>query len=433
MLRQVDRSIGLTRGLARCFADWRDQRFVEHSAEQLVAQRVYGLVLGYEDLNDHADLRRDPLLALAAEKIDPLGMNRRLDTDKGRALAAPATLQRMESAVDHPHSRYHKIGACIGKMRTYLLQSAVRTLHKGAKEVIVDLDATDARLHGHQAGRFFHGYYGDYCYLPLLIYIGSMPVWAQLRRANRDAADGSVTALEPIVAAIRQRCPKARIIIRGDSGFCREELMGWCEQRRVDYCLGLARNGRLEKMLRPTLVRARERAILCGGHTRQFTEFSYRTLDSWSRSRRVIGKAEILGDKDNPRFVVTNLAREDYAPDTLYEDLYCGRGRMENAIKEHQLDLFGERLSCAGFAANEVRLLLASFAHLLIERLRAIGLKGTELAQATAGTIRLKLLKIAAVVEVSVRRVRIRLASACPRQDLFAMIHRQLLAWVDTG
>jgi hypothetical protein len=433
LLRQVDQSIGLTRGLARCFADWRDQRFVEHSAEQLVAQRVYGLVLGYEDLNDHADLRRDPLLAVAMEKADPLGMDRRLDTDKGRALAAPATLQRLESAVDHPDSRYHKIGACIGKMRTYLLDAGVRTLDKGAKEVIIDLDATDARLHGHQEGRFFHGYYGDYCYLPLLVYIGSVAVWAQLRPANRDAADGAVAALEPIVAAVRLRCPKARIIIRGDSGFWREDLMIWCEQHRVSYCLGLARNSRLEEALRPAMTQARLRACLCGGHTRQFTEFSYRTLQSWSKERRVIGKAEILGDKDNPRFVVTNLTQEDYAPDRLYEDLYCMRGQMENAIKENQLDLFGERLSCAGFAANEVRLLLATFAHLLIERLRAIGLKGTELAQATAGTIRLKLLKIAAVVEVSVRRVRIRLASSCPRQNLFAVVHRQLLAWTDTG
>src|ERR1700678_634696 len=387
LLRQVDRSIGLTRGLAKCFADRRDQRFVEHGAEQLVAQRIYGLVLGYEDLNDHADLRRDPLLAVAADKVDPLGMDRRLDSDKGRALAAPATLQRLESAVDHPGSRYHKIGACVEKMHTYLLEAGVRTLSKGAKEVIIDLDATDSRLHGHQEGRFFHGYYGDYCYLPLLIYIGSVAVGARLRPANKDAADGAVAALEPIVAAVRRRCPKARIIIRGDSGFCREELMGWCERQHVSYCLGLARNSRLQEALQPTMTRARQSAALCGGHTRQFTEFLYRTLQTWSRSRRVIGKAEVLGDKDNPRFVVTNLSREDYAPQTLYEDLYCARGQMENAIKEHQLDLFGERLSCAGFAANQVRLLLASFAHLLVERLRAIGLQGTELAQATAGTI----------------------------------------------
>lgn len=432
LLAQLDRSIGLTRGLAECFIDHRDQRFVEHSAEQLVAQRVHALVHGYEDLNDHASLRLDPLMAMVAGKKDPLGQDRRHEADKGKALAAPATLQRLESAVDHPGSRYHRIGASIEKMRAYLLRAAVRTLDKASAQVIIDLDATDARLHGHQEGRFFHGYYGDYCYLPLLVYIGSLPVWAQLRSADKEAADGSVAALEPIVAAIRARCPKAKIIVRGDSGFCREVLLAWCEQNAVYYCLGMARNARLQEALTPTMTRARERAVLCGGHTREFTEFSYRTLDSWSRERRVIGKAEILGDKDNPRFVVTNLNAEDFAPDFLYEKLYCARGQMENAIKEHQLDLFGERLSCAGFAANEVRLLLASFAHLLIERFRAIGLKGTELANATAGTIRLQLLKIAAVVEVSVRRIHIRFCSACPRRDLFALVHRNLLAWSGT-
>jgi len=432
LLRQADRSIGLTRGLASCLADRRDARFVEHRVEELLAQRLYGLALGYEDLNDHADLRRDPLLAVAADKIDPLGENRDED-NRGRALAAPATLQRLESAVDHPGSRYHKVCPQIGAMRDYLLKSAVRTLSKQERTVIVDFDATDARLHGHQEGRFFHGYFGDYCYLPLLAYIGSVPVWAQLRTADRDAADGTVEALERIVAAIHRRCPSAKIIIRADSGFCREPTMHWCETHQVDYCLGLARNERLTVRLRPTMDRARERAVLCGGHTREFTEFGYRTLDSWSRSRRVIGKAEILGAKDNPRFVVTNLAAADYPPQGLYEELYCARGDMENAVKEHQLDLFGERLSCAGFAANEVRLLLATFAHLLMERFRAIGLKGTELAQATAGTIRLKLFKIAALVEISVRRIRVRLASACPRQRLFAAVHGQLHAWTDTG
>ena len=281
---------------------------------------------------------------------------------------------------------------------------------------------------------FFTGTIGDYCYLPLLAYIGSVPVWAQLRTADRDASEGTVEALEQIVPAIRRRCPNAKIILRGDSGFCREPTMSWCETHGVHYCLGLARNERLAAQLRPTMDRARIRAALCGGHTREFTEFEYKTLDSWSRSRRVIGKAEILGDKDNPRFVVTDLLPADYPPQVLYEQLYCARGDMENAVKENQFDLFGERLSCAGFAANEVRLLLATFAHLLIERFRAIGLKGTELAQATAGTIRQKLLKIAALVEISVRRVRVRLASACPRQQLFASVHHQLHAWVeDTG
>lgn len=433
LLRQVDHSIGLSRQLAECFVDGRDARFVEHAARELVAQRLHALALGYEDLNDHADLRRDPLLAVAAGKLDPLGTNRRDEADHGRALAAPATLQRMETAVDHAGSRYHKLAAQPAAMRALLLRQGVRTLDKAAREVLVDFDATDARLHGAQEGRFFHGYYGDYCYLPLLAYIGAVPVWAELRTADGDAARGTVEALEQIVAEIRRRCPHARIVVRGDSGFCREELMSWCEAHGVFYVVGLARNARLLALLAPALARARERACLCGGRTREFAEFEYRTLDSWSRERRVIGKAEILGDKDNPRFSATNLPAADYAAAPLYEDVYCGRGDMENAVKEHQLDLFGERLSCAGFASNEVRLLLASFAQLLLARLRAIGLRGTELAEATAGTIRGQLLKIAAHVTVSVRRVHVRLCSAFARQAVFARAHAQLLAWVDPG
>jgi hypothetical protein len=433
LLRQVDQSIGLSRLLAGCFVDGRDARWIEHEVRELVAQRLNALALGYEDLNDHADLRRDPLLALAAGKLDPLGTNRRDAADRGRALAAPATLQRMETAVDHAGSRYHKLAAQPGLMRPLLLRQGVRTLARATREVIVDFDATDARLHGTQEGRFFHGYYGDYCYLPLLAYIGAVPVWAELRTADGDAARGTVEALAAIVAEIRRRCPHARIVVRGDSGFCREELMAWCEAHGVFYVLGLARNARLLALLAPTLARARERACLCGGRTREFAELEYRTLDSWRRERRVVGKAEILGDKDNPRFIVTNLAVADHAAAPLYETVYCGRGDMENAVKEHQLDLFGERLSCAGFASNEVRLLLASFAQLLLERLRAIGLKGTALAEATAGTIRVQLLKIAAHLTVSVRRVHVRLASAFARQDVFAQAHAQLLAWADTG
>lgn len=431
LLRQVDQSIGLSRRLAGCFRDERDARFVEHSVQELVAQRLVALALGYGDLNDHADLRRDPLLAVAAGKTDPLGVQR--VSDPGRALAAPATLQRMETAIDHQSSRYHRLSAQPALLRDQLLREAVRTLDPKARRVIIDPDATDARLHGQQQGRFFHGYYGDYCYLPLLIYIGDVPVWAELRTADGDAARGVVPAVQAVVAAVRQRCPHAQIIVRGDSGFCREELMAWCEQHAVDFVLGLARNARLLEALVPTLAVARERAALCGGRTREFTQFDYRTLDSWSRARRVVGKAEILGDKDNPRFVVTSLAAAVEPADGVYEQLYCGRGDMENAIKEHQLDLFGERLSCAGFASNEVRLLLASFTQLLLERLRAIGLQGTALAQATAGTIRVQLLKIAAHVTVSVRRVHVRLATSFARQNIFAQAHAQLLGWAETG
>lgn len=432
LLRQVDHSIGLSRLLADCFVDGRDARFIEHAVRELVAQRLNALALGYEDLNDHGDLRRDPLLALAAGKTDPLG-ELRSEADRGRALAAPATLHRMETAIDHAGSRFHRLAAQPGRMRELLVRQGVRTLDKNTRTVIVDFDATDARLHGEQQGRFFHGYYGDYCYLPLLAYVGAVPVWAQLRTADGDAARGTTEALTAIVSEIRKRCPRARIIVRADSGFCREELMAWCEAHGVFYVLGLARNERLLTLLAPALVRARERACLCGGHTREFAELRYRTLESWSRQRRVVGKAEFLGDKDNPRFIVTNLEQADHAAAPLYEQVYCGRGDMENAVKEHQLDLFGERLSCAGFASNDVRLLLASFAQLLLERLRAIGLKGTALAQATAGTIRVQLLKIAAHVTVSVRRVHVRLASAFARREVFARAHAQLLAWADTG
>ena len=434
LLGQVDRSVGLSRALAGCFVDRRDGRFVEHGVGELVAQRLYALALGYEDLNDHADLRRDPLLAVAANKPDPLGTNRAA-SEQGRALAAPATLQRMESAVDHSGSRYHKLPLRSPRPHCALCSctTACATLPQATREVIVDFDATDSRLHGQQEGRFYHGYYEGYCYLPLLAFIGEVPVWTELRTADGDAARGTVAALAAIVTAVRQRCPHAQITVRADSGFCREELMGWCEQQGVFYVLGLARNARLLALLTPALVRARERAVLCGGHTREFAELKYRTLDSWSRERRVVGKAEFLGDKDNPRFIVTNLAAQTQAAAPLYEQVYCARGEMENAIKEHQLDLFGERLSCHGFASNEVRLLLASFAQLLLERLRRIGLAGTTLARASAGTIRLQLLKLAAHVTVSVRRVHVRFASAFARQAEFAQAHAQLAAWVDPG
>lgn len=288
-------------------------------------------------------------------------------------------------------------------------------------------------MHGRQEGRFFHGYYGDYCYLPLLAFLGAVPVWAELRTADGDAARGTVEALAKIVAAIRVRCPHARIMVRGDGGFCREDLMRWCEAHGVRYVLGRARNARLVALLAPALATARMRACLCGSPTREFAEFTYRTLDSWSCARRVVGKADILGDKDNPRFVVTNVPAEETPAAPLYEETYCGRGDRENAVKEPQLDLLGERLPCQGFASNEVRLLLASFAQLLIERLRTIGLKGTALAEATAGTIRVQLLKTAAQATVSVRRIHVRPASAFARREIFACAHAQLLAWSDTG
>ena len=412
LLRELDRSLGLTRQVAACFQDRRNPDLIVHTVPELVAQRTFGLALGYEDLNDHQTLRHDPLLAAAAGKLQP-----------DDALASAPTLNRLEITADRPASRYHKIAPEPARLEALLLQLGVRTLRRRQREVILDFDATHDPLHGRQEGAFFHGYYDCHCYLPLYAFIGDALVWAQLRTADRDASDGTVAALEKIVPAIRRRSPKARIVVRADSGFCREAILAWCEAHGVDYVIGLARNERLLEKLEPALIRARERAVLVGAATREFAEFNYRTRETWSRERRVIGKAERLADKDNPRFIVTSLARRG---EELYEQVYCARGEMENRIKEQQGDLFGERLSSHGFAANQLRLWLTAFAYVLMERLRVVALKGTALAQATAGTIRLRLCKLAARVEVSVRRLRVRLAESAPVQALFAHAWRRL-------
>lgn len=410
LLRDLDRSLGLTRKLAACFVDRRDPDLVTHSVHTLLAQRVLGLALGYEDLNDHAALRHDPLLSASADKLD------------GSALASAPTLNRLELSA-HRQSRYHKVHLDADQAEALLLRFGVQSLRRDQREVVIDLDATDDPLHGKQEGRFFHGYYDSYCYLPLYAFIGDVVVWAQLRTSNRDASDGTIEALQKIVAELRRRCPRARIVVRADSGFCREAILAWCEQNRVDYVIGLARNARLQAELEPAMARARERACLCGGPARVYHVFDYKTQSTWSRARRVVAKAERLGDKDNPRFIVTSLAGEASA---LYEMLYCARGEMENRIKEQQQDLFGDRLSSAGFKANQLRLWLSAFAYALVERLRAFALKGTELAQASVGTIRLKLFKLAARVETSTRRVRVRLSEACPTRALFAQAWARL-------
>ena len=322
------------------------------------------------------------------------------------------------------------------------MRTGVRCLPKESTEVVIDLDTTDDPLHGHQEGRFFHGFYGCYCYLPLFAFVGSVPLWAQLRTSEGDAAGGAVDALKKIVSAVRKRCPKAQIIVRADSSFCREELMAWCETQEpvVYYCLGLARNSRLRELIEPKFARVRESAILCGGVARGFTEFQYQTLKSWTRSRRVIAKAEVLQDKDNPRFIVTNLPAEGFedqqqsadrfCAQKCYEDFYCARGDMENQIKQQYLDLEADRTSSHWMASNQLRLWFSAFALLLFQRLRTLALRGTELAKATAGTIRQRLLKIGALVTVSTRRVYVRLASAFPLQSLFAQAHRALAGLV---
>jgi hypothetical protein len=437
LLRQVDINLGLTAALAQCFNDQRDPVWVDHSVQEMLCQRIFGTALGYEDIGDHQRLRLDPLLATACGKTDPLGQKRFLPQFRGIALAAPSTLNRLELS-NNKTSRCHKLPHDPAKVEACLLKMGARCLPKHTREVIVDLDAMGHRLHGLQEGRHFNAYYDDYCYLPLYAFVGDFPLLAQLRTAEHEAAHGVVPALEKIVAAIRKRCPKARIIVRGDSGFGREEIMAWCEsQPEVYYCLGLAKNSVLIDKLGPTLAHARARHCLTGAaSTREFTEFVYRTRESWSRERRVIGKAEVMKEGENPRFIVTNLpaqgfkeqkSKSRFSPARLYEELYCARGDMENKLKQQVLDLHADRMSTHHMASNQFRLWEAMFAYLLLERLRTQGLSGTELERATAGSLRLKLLKIAAQVRVSVRRVYVQMSSAFPLQEIFALCHRRLM------
>jgi hypothetical protein len=437
LLRQVDANLGLTQALARCFGDERQQVFVDHSVRQLLTQRIYGLALGYEDVNDHAQLRRDPLLATACGKQDPLGQDRFNPSHRGMALAGPSTLNRFELS-NNRDTRCHKLPHDAARIEACLLQMGVRCLPKHAAEIVIDLDAMGHLVHGEQEGRHFSAYYGDYCYLPLYAFVGNVPLWAQLRTSDQDAASGVASALEKIVVAIRQRCRRARIIVRGDGGFCREEIMAWCEgQKEVYYCLGLAKNCVLIGKLGPALANARARYCLSGASVRAFAQFEYQTQKTWSRSRRVIGKAEVSVLGDNPRFLVTNLPvqgfkdhadRGRFLPARLYEEVYCARGEMENMLKQQTLDLQADRMSTHYLASNQLRLWLATFAYLLMERLRALGLAGTDLASATAASVRLKLLKVAAQVRVSVRRVYVQLNTAYPWQELFRLCHRRLLA-----
>jgi hypothetical protein len=439
-LRELEVRSGLLRELSECFIDWRDQRFVEHTVQGLISQRINGLVLGYEDLNDHDELRRDPLHGLMAGKKDPLGQDRILERDKGKALAAHSTLNRLELSAEYVDSRYHKIQPQAEKIEALLIRRGVKAIPRKVREIVLDFDATDDPLHGAQEGAFFHGFYRHYCYLPLYCFCGNIPLFAQLRDCKRDASEGTVEALAKIVPAIRKRfgC-KVRIMVRGDASFAREPLMSWCEGEGVFYCFGLARNDRLQAQLESEFERLQEQIDqgTLQAPCRSFVQFDYSTLESWSRPRRVIGKAEILPKGDNPRFIVTNLpaeafkddARADrFTPSVLYEDFYCARGDMENRIKEQQLDLFADRTSTHWMASNQLRLWFSAFAHLMISTLRAWVLRGTELEHASIGQIRLRLFKIAARFKVSVRRIHIELCSAYPLKGQFAQIHHRLRA-----
>lgn len=428
LLGEVDRRLSLSARLAACFTDYRAPERIEHSVLELLRQRIYGIALGYEDLNDHDDLMGDPLLALSLGKAAPEGDDRRRAGDKGKALASSSTLNRLEltPADAGADNRYKKVVYHPERIEMLLVDVFLDSFRKTPKELVLDFDATDDPIHGMQEGRFFHGYYRCYCYLPLYVTCGDHLLAAKLRSSGRDGAEGSVALLAFLVARIRARFPKTRIILRGDSGFARDDIMDWCEGNGVRYLLGLAKNKRLLGKLGKELEQARALHKESGQAARVFTHFHYRTLKSWSRSRRVIGKAEHLDKGSNPRFIVTNLP-EDYAtPQRLYEKHYCARGDMENRIKEQQLDLFADRTSSHTMRANQLRLWFSSFAYVLVSAMRRLALKGTRMAKATCGTIRLKLLKIGARVSISVRRVLIHLASACPYQDVFQQAWQNL-------
>ena len=418
LLGATDQVIGLTRRLTTCFKDSRDPAFLEHRLETLLMQRVVGIALGYEDLVDHDELRHDPVLGVLAGKLAA----RRSDC---APLAGKSTLNRLEHGRPEP-GRYARISVDAGAIEALFVDLFLDAHAKAPGQITLDLDATDDPLHGPQEGRFFHGYYNGYCYLPLYIFCGRHLLAAKLRRANIDGAAGAVDEVARLVRPIRARWPRTRILLRGDSGFCREPLMRWCEQNRIDDVFGLARNARLEAESATELQAARAAAERTGKPARRFKDVTWSTLDSWAHPRRVIGKAEWTTGAANPRFVVTSLKSDEIDARRLYEVICCARGEMENRIKECQLDLFADRPSAASMQANQLRLWFASMAYVLLSGLRRIGLPFTQFARATCGTIRLKLLKIGALVRRSVRRVVIAMASACPVQHEFALAHALL-------
>jgi len=430
LLREVDRRLRLSKRLSACFTDHRRSDLIDHSVEELLRQRTYGLALGYEDLNDHEELSRDPLLATLCGKRDPSGEFRRHPRHRGLPLASASTLGRIERtpAQADANSRYAKVVCDFDGLRDVLVDVFIESHAQAPTYLVLDLDPSDIPLHGSQEQRFYHGYYDHYCYLPMYLFCGEHPLAVKLRPANIDGAQGAVEMLAPVVDKLRAAFPGVVIVVRGDSGFAREELMHWCEDEGLDYVIGLARNTRLAGLIANQMEQARRDFLRTGEPARRFRSFGYRTLKSWSCSRRVVGKAEHLDGKENPRFVVTSLPNDLFEKRYLYEDVYCARGEMENRIKEQQLDLFGTRTSCHSFRGNEIRLWLSAAAHLLVVGLRRFGLAGTELARAQASTLRVKLLKIGAQVRVSARRVYIQLSTAYPRKDLFAIVAQRLRA-----
>ena len=425
LLGAADRAIGLVGRFAECFIDRRRPELVEHLVPTLIGQRIFGIALGYEDLNDHDELRHDPVMAVLAGKLKA-----------GRADCAPvagkSTLNRLELSREEA-TRYHKVAHDPAAIEALFVTLFLEAHETAPREIVIDLDATDDPLHGHQEGRFFHGYYDSYCYLPLYIFCGRHLLAAKLRPADIDGAAGSIEEIARIVAQIRVRWPQTRIILRADSGFAREALMAWCEANGIDFIFGLARNLRLTRAIGAELAEACAESQTTGQAARRFKELIWSTRKSWSRERLVVAKAEWTKGEANPRFIVTSLTPADGDGRHLYEAIYCARGEMENRIKECQMDLFADRTSTATMKANQLRLWFASMAYVLTDSLRRIALQATDLADASCGTIRRKLFKIGALVTISVRRIKFAMASGCPYKATFATAHRALVAATDTG
>ena len=417
LLRQTDHRLDLLPRLAQCFLDGRDQDRVQHSVQEMISQRVYGLALGYEDINDHEQLRSDPLFSVLAGR-----------EELEKPLAGKSTLNRLELG-DGREDRYKKITFWKQGIDELLVEVFIESQERSPEQIVLDVDTTDLPLHGQQEGRFFHGYYDSYCYLPLFIFCGEHVLCARLRQSNHDAYAGSLVEIQRIVKQIRAAWPEVKIVLRGDCGFCRNELMSWCEGNGVDYVLGLARNPRLRRIIGGEMWEAAEQWKATGQPARVFSEFSYRAKKTkkggWERERRVVAKAEHLDGKENPRFIVTSLSNAPWAAQARYEELYCARGDMENRIKE-QLSLFADRVSAETMRANQLRLYFSVMAYVLMSGLRRLGLKATELAQAQVSTIRTKLLKIGARVRVTVRKVWISMASSYPWQGLYQQVWANL-------
>ena len=439
LLRELEMKEGIVGEFAeQCFEDYRDPRTIEFTVKELIKQKVFGLALGYEDLNDHDQLRVDPLLAMVCGRADPTGEDRRCEQDKGKPLAGKSTLNRLElySGDEGRDGKYKKIKSKPEAIEEFFVARFLRVQREVPWRIYLDLDTTDDQVHGNQEGKYFQGHYDSYCYLPLYIFCGDHLLCAKLKTADKEAAEGALDELKRIVTQIRKRWPKTQIVIRGDSAFCRDEIMTWAEQQQeVYYILGLARNPRLLKAIAQQMEQAQLRYEISGQPQRVFTEFAYTTLKTWRCQRRVIAKAEHMQRGANPRFVVTSLPYFDLDwkdevtmldAKYLYEKVYCARGEMENRIKEQQLDLFADRTSTHWLKSNQLRLWLASLGYVLLSEVRRIGLVGTKLARAYCGTIRETLLKIGARVLISVRRIKVSLSSAYPQQELFGLVWQRL-------